>query len=43
MTRNYPRALAQAASLTRLSEDRFPERPPFDLAEVLGEPAKPRA
>jgi Domain of unknown function DUF29 len=37
MTRNYPRAVAQAASQTRLSEDVFPNRPPFDLAEVLGE------
>jgi Domain of unknown function DUF29 len=37
MIRNYPRAVAQAASQTRLPEDTFPERPPFDLAEVLGE------
>jgi len=41
MTRNYPRAVAQAASETRLSEDAFPERPPFDLAEVLGEASVP--
>ena len=41
MTRNYPRAVAQAASQTRVPVDRFPERPPFDLAEVLGEPANP--
>jgi hypothetical protein len=37
MTKNYPRAVAQAARDTGLSTERFPERPPFDLAEVLGE------
>ena len=37
MTRNYPRAVAKAASETGQSEDAFPERPPFNLAEVLGE------
>ncbi|MGH6903071.1 MAG: DUF29 domain-containing protein [Geminicoccaceae bacterium] len=37
MTKNYPRAVAQAARDTRLSLERFPERPPFDLDEVLGE------
>jgi hypothetical protein len=37
MTRNYPRAVAQAVSETRLPEDAFPEQPPFNLAEVLGE------
>ena len=42
MTRNYPRAVAQAASETRLSEDAFPDAPPFDLAEVLGETTSPR-
>ena len=42
MTRNYPRAVAQAASQTRLSED-APERPPFDLAEVLGDDERTRA
>jgi hypothetical protein len=37
MTRNYSRAVAQAARDTRLPVGDFPERPPFDLAEVLGE------
>jgi hypothetical protein len=37
MTRNYPRAVAQAARDTRLPIEDFPEPPPFDLAEVLGE------
>jgi hypothetical protein len=37
MTKNYPRAVAQAARDTRLPPKRFPGRPPFDLAEVLGE------
>jgi hypothetical protein len=36
MTKNYPRAVAQAARDTRLPPERFPERPPFDLDEVLG-------
>lgn len=36
MIKNYPRAAAQAARDTRLPLDRFLERPPFDLAEVLG-------
>jgi Domain of unknown function DUF29 len=39
MVKNYPRAVAQAASETGLPEDVFPERPPFALAEVLGEAA----
>jgi Domain of unknown function DUF29 len=43
MTRNYPRAVAQAASQTRLSEDVFPDAPPFDLAEVLGEASSSRS
>jgi hypothetical protein len=43
MIRNYPRAVAQAASQPRLSEDAFPERPPFDLAEVLGYDERTRA
>jgi len=37
MTKNYPRALSQAARDTRLPTDSFPDRPPFTLAEVLGE------
>jgi hypothetical protein len=37
MRKNYPRAVAQAARDTRLPLERFPERPPLDLAEVLGE------
>jgi hypothetical protein len=37
MTKNYPRAVAQAARDTRLPLQTFPERPPFDLDEVLGE------
>ena len=39
MTKNYPRAVAQAARDTRLPLTAFPEQPPFILAEVLG--AKP--
>jgi hypothetical protein len=37
MTRNYPRAVAQAASETGRSTDTFPQEPPFTLGEVLGE------
>jgi len=37
MTRNYPRAVSQAARDTRLQVTTFPEQPPFTLAEVLGE------
>jgi hypothetical protein len=37
MTRNYSGAVAQAARDTRLPPHRFPEHPPFDLAQVLGE------
>ena len=37
MTRNYPRALAQASDDTRVPIGSFPDRPPFTLAEVLGE------
>ena len=37
MTKNYPRATAQAADETRLALDSFPDQPPFTLAEVLGE------
>ena len=37
MARNYPRAVAQAASETRLPEDSFPGEPPFTLDQVLGE------
>lgn len=37
MTKNYPRAASQAARDTGLPVERFPEEPPFSLAEVLGE------
>jgi hypothetical protein len=37
MTRNYRRAVAQAARDTRLPPNSFPNQPPFTLAEVLGE------
>jgi Domain of unknown function DUF29 len=37
MTKNYPRAVVQASEDTRLSDDTFPDQPPFTLAEVLGE------
>ena len=37
MRKNYPRAVAQAARDSRFPLEHFPERPPFDLAEVLGE------
>ncbi len=37
MTKNYPRAVAQAARDTRLPPDGFPGQPPFTLAEVLSE------
>jgi hypothetical protein len=37
MTKNYPRAIAEAADQTRLAIGSFPEQPPFTLAEVLGE------
>jgi hypothetical protein len=37
MTKNYPRAVAQAARDTRLQASSFPDRPPFTLAEALGE------
>lgn len=37
MTRNYPRAVAQAARDTRLPIGALPDQPPFTLAEVLGE------
>jgi hypothetical protein len=37
MTKNYPRAIAQAASETRLPADRFPAQAPFTLSEVLGD------
>jgi hypothetical protein len=37
MTKNYPRAVAQAARDARLQASNFPEQPPFTLAEVLGE------
>ena len=37
MTKNYPRAIAQASDDTGLSNDTFPDQPPFTLAQVLGE------
>lgn len=37
MTKTYPRAASQAARDTGLPVERFPEEPPFSLAEVLGE------
>lgn len=37
MTKNYARAVSQAARDTRRPIQTFPERPPFTLAEVLGE------
>jgi len=37
MTRNYPRAVGQAARDTRRPPDSFPDQPPFTLAEVLRE------
>ena len=37
MSRRYPRAVADAASQTRLPVGTFPHEPPFSLAEVLGE------
>jgi len=37
MTKNYPRAVAQAARDSRLPTSSFPDQPPFTLAEVLGE------
>ena len=37
MTKNYPRALAQAARDACLPIASFPDQPPFTLAEVLGE------
>jgi hypothetical protein len=37
VAKNYPRAVAQAARDTRLPLEGFPKRPPFELAEVLGE------
>jgi hypothetical protein len=35
MTKNYPRAVAQASRDTRLTIDHFPAQPPFTLEEVL--------
>jgi hypothetical protein len=37
MTRNYPRAVAQAPRDTRLPIGASPDQPPFTLPEVLGE------
>ena len=37
MTKDYPRAVAQASDDTRSPADVFPSQPPFTLAEVLGE------
>jgi Domain of unknown function DUF29 len=35
MSKNYPRAVAQASRDTRLPVDQFPAQPPFTLEEVL--------
>jgi hypothetical protein len=37
MTKNCPRAVAQASDDARLPASSFPDQPPFTLAEVLGE------
>jgi hypothetical protein len=37
MTKNYPRAVAQAVRDTGLKGETFPQQPPFTLSEVLGE------
>ncbi len=37
MTKNYPRAVAQAAPTPGCAIGAFPDQPPFTLAEVLGE------
>jgi Domain of unknown function DUF29 len=37
MTKNYPRAVAQASRDPRLPADTFPAQPPFTLVEVLSE------
>ena len=37
MTKNYPRAVAQASRDTRLRPGVFPTEPPFSLKDVLGE------
>lgn len=37
MTKNYPRAVAQASRDTRLPIDHFPAQAPFTVEEVLGE------
>lgn len=39
MTRNYPRAVSQAARDTRLPKETFPSEPPYSLDEVLGDVA----
>jgi hypothetical protein len=42
MTKNYPRAVSQAARDTRLPPARFPSEPPFALDEVLGDDERTR-
>jgi Domain of unknown function DUF29 len=37
MSKNYPRAVAQASRDTRLPLEQFPAQPPFSLESVLGE------
>jgi hypothetical protein len=37
MSKNYPRAVAQASRDARLPAEAFPTEPPFALEEVLGE------
>ena len=42
MTKNYPRAVSQAARDTRLPPASFPSEPPFALDEVLGDDERTR-
>jgi hypothetical protein len=43
MSKNHPRAVAQATRDTRLPVQTFPTEPPFTLEEVLGEAERSRA
>ena len=43
MTKNYPRAVAQASRDTRLPAQAFPSDPSFSLEDVLGEGERLRA
>jgi hypothetical protein len=42
MTKNYPRAVSQAARDTRLPPASYPSEPPFALDEVLGDDERTR-